>query len=197
MLYDEWKYRYIDLGAHYQKGSLQNKCRIGMNVGSGVLSVPLRKGKHSGLSIKNVQIANDSPWQSNHVRAIESTYGKTPYFIHYIDDLRELFSHNYDSLFDLTESTMRFLIDKMRLDKYYLYLHDYIEDETEYVIARHQLKYKNDFTNLETRIQRNMNILTGTTHLPSDISVRHSGLELLFHLGPEALLYIRRCHLLD
>jgi hypothetical protein len=86
---------------HYIKGSYRNRCHIASANGIQRLSVPLQKGKNEQQPIREVKIAYDEPWQKKHWQAIQSAYGKAPFFQHYVDLLMPLFQKRHCWLWDL------------------------------------------------------------------------------------------------
>lgn len=98
LLYDQIL---IDQHENYQKGSYRNRCHL-----AGVnellrLSIPLQKGKNRSMPIRDVKIAYDDSWQTQHWGSIRSAYGKAPFFEHYADYFRPFYQKKYAFLFDL------------------------------------------------------------------------------------------------
>lgn len=85
---------------HYVKGSYRNRCHIASVQGVQRLSIPLRKGKNQQQLIREVQIAYDEPWQSQHWTALQSAYGNSPFFEFYADSLQPFFRKKQKFLFD-------------------------------------------------------------------------------------------------
>lgn len=104
----------IDTSENYQKGSLRNRAYIAGPNGVQRLSIPLLKGKHQQLPIREVRIANHEPWQRQHWRTICTAYGNAPYFEHYAGALELFYAREYEFLYDLNEALLRFvLLEKM------------------------------------------------------------------------------------
>lgn len=91
---------WIDLGERYQKMSYRNRYCLASPHGKLMLSVPLAMGRNQRTPIKDVKIANEYRWQSNHWKTILSLYGKSPFFEHFEQDLRPLYERNYVWLYD-------------------------------------------------------------------------------------------------
>ena len=68
----------VEACENYQKGSLRNRCFIAGPNGVQRLSIPLEKGKHRQMPIRDVRIAYDEPWQRQHWRSISTAYGNAP-----------------------------------------------------------------------------------------------------------------------
>ena len=79
-----WK---IENHEHYIKQSYRNRCNIITANGLLNLSIPVNKTDGNHTFIHDIRISYLSNWQSNHWRAIESAYNKSPFFLYYRDDL--------------------------------------------------------------------------------------------------------------
>ncbi len=97
-----WLHTKVELEAlaHYQKGTLSNRCHLVGPNGLQRLSIPLMKGKHQQTPITEVRIYNDEAWQRQHWRTIRTAYGSAPYFEHYVDELKAFYEKKYVFLFD-------------------------------------------------------------------------------------------------
>jgi hypothetical protein len=102
----------VEACEHYQKGSFRNRCHIAGPNGVQRLSIPLVKGKHNQMPIKEVRIAYDEPWQVRHWRSIRTAYGNAPYFEHYADDLAPHYEKHYTFLFDLNLELLRLVLQQ-------------------------------------------------------------------------------------
>lgn len=103
----------LEVHENYQKGSLRNRCYIAGPNGPQRLGIPLEKGKHRQMPIREVRIAYDEPWQRLHWRSIRTAYGNAPFFAHYADTLAPFFEKKYPFLFDLNYELLCWLLQKM------------------------------------------------------------------------------------
>ncbi|MEZ4949950.1 MAG: WbqC family protein [Saprospiraceae bacterium] len=87
-LYDEI---ILEGSENYSKGGFRNRCMIATSLGAKRLSIPLQKGKNNQTSIKEVKIAYDQDWQTQHWRSIKTAYNSAPYFEFYADQLMTFF----------------------------------------------------------------------------------------------------------
>ena len=101
---------------HYLKGSYRNRCHLAGSHGLLRLSVPLRKGKHEQLPIREVRIAYDEPWPHQHAETIRSAYGRSPYFEFYGPELLDFYQRPYDLLFDLNLDLLQFLLRALQIE---------------------------------------------------------------------------------
>jgi hypothetical protein len=106
----------IEQQEHYIKGSYRNRAHL---IGSNApirLSVPLQKGKNEQLSIREVRIANEQPWQKAMIRTIQSAYGKAPFYEFYAPPLLEILEQAHSFLFDLNRALLEEILDLLELD---------------------------------------------------------------------------------
>ncbi len=82
----------------FQRQSYRNRCRIkGANkVESLVVPVTQKRG-----NIREVKIDYLHKWANEHWRALETAYGKSPFFEYYADELRQTLFQRHTFLFDL------------------------------------------------------------------------------------------------
>lgn len=97
---------------NYAKQTYRNRCHILSSQGKEKLIVPLTS-KHGKVVITDVRIDYTQKWLNNHWRAIQSAYGKAPFFEHYKEDLENvLFSKArflYDLNFELLSMCLKWL----------------------------------------------------------------------------------------
>ena len=70
---------------NYNKSSYRNRMEIATSNGKLVLSIPLKKGKHQGQPIRDVQIDNHYHWKSQHWKSssnVDSSNGNDCQFVH-------------------------------------------------------------------------------------------------------------------
>lgn len=102
----------VEAHEHYQKGSLRNRCHIAGPNGVQRLSIPLEKGKHQQVPIREVRIAYDENWQRQHWRSISTAYGNAPYYEHYAEDLAPFYEKRFVFLFDYNLDLLTFILQK-------------------------------------------------------------------------------------
>ena len=94
---------------HYQKQTYRNRCYINTVKGREMLIVPLTS-KHGKVAITNIRIDHTQKWVNTHWRAIQSAYGKAPFFEYYAEDLHTLLYKKFEFLYilDATLSSKTF-----------------------------------------------------------------------------------------
>ena len=97
----------IEKYEHYPKQTYRNRCVICSANGPQTLTIPVSKGNDLKIYTKDVRIDYAMNWQNNHIRAIESAYRCSPYYLYYIDDLLPQLNKKHEFLYDFNvELTM-------------------------------------------------------------------------------------------
>ncbi len=82
----------FDNTAAFSKMSFKNRMVIATAQGPLHLSIPIEGGRDQKTPMNEIKIANDSPWRSQHFKAISINYKRAPYFEYYVDSLNALYS---------------------------------------------------------------------------------------------------------
>lgn len=98
----------IDDTEKYQKQSYRNRCLIlGANKVE-TLSIPVLKPNGSNLT-KDIKIDYTQKWTNNHIRAIQSAYGKAPYYPYFSEDFNSILQKNHRFLYDLNLEILHYI----------------------------------------------------------------------------------------
>lgn len=95
----------IEKYEHYVKQSYRNRCYINSANKVARLVVPIT-AKHGKTVISAVKIDYDQKWRHDHWRAIQSSYGKAPFFEYYMHDLHAILFKRHEFLMDLNMSLL-------------------------------------------------------------------------------------------
>ena len=117
----------IEQQEHYRKGSYRNRFQIASANGPLSLSIPLVKGKNQQQSITDVAISYHTPWQRKYWTAIQSAYGKSPYFEYYSDDIRQLLFEKQERLFEYNKAILSYFLELFQIETTLLFTTDYIK----------------------------------------------------------------------
>lgn len=90
----------------WQKMSFRNRCQIAGAEGVLDLSIPLVNGRDQKGLIRDVKIADSSPWQANHWKTIVSCYNRSPWFSFYQNDLEALYRKPFRFLLDWNQECL-------------------------------------------------------------------------------------------
>lgn len=176
----------IEAHEHYQKRSFRNRYRIGSTQGPLDLSIPLQKGKNQQQNIQEVKISYETNWSLQHIRAIQSSYGKSAYFIYYKDLIFELLSKKEDYLFDLNWKSLQLIAQIIPIKLKLEISSDYLEHSNNSCLdLRNKIQIQSDETIPLPAYYQVFSVKTGFI---SNLSI----LDLIFHQGPEAIYYLQQ-----
>lgn len=97
----------IDIGEHYERQSYRTRTRIVGPNSVQDLTVQIARRSGEKMPMHTVGLSYAETWPQQHVHAIRSAYGNTPWFIHFIDGIEAVVLQRYDRLVDLDMATIR------------------------------------------------------------------------------------------
>ncbi len=164
------------------KGSYRNRCLITGPNGIIRLSIPLVKGKHQKTPIKDVNISFVEDWKHVHWQSIQSSYGRSPYFSFYEDELKEIFFTKESKLFKWNDQLFRWVVEQLNLKLDIHFSTDFIEHSNDDIDFRNQILPKRRNLGLTPYEQ----VFSDRFPFQPDLSI----LDLLFSKGPQAKDYL-------
>lgn len=168
----------IEAHENYNKGSFRNRMMISGNQGTQAFSVPLAGGKNGGTPIRKVRIVDEEDWSRSFSHALQTEYGKFPYFeIYYHELISRIESFRSGKLFDLNWSLLQWLVKHLELDEPLLTSSYQFDPGGQTTDLRDQIRpviFRNHPCLLESRQLGYFHFVPG-----------HSVLEALFAYGPE------------
>ncbi|MBC8753723.1 WbqC family protein [Kordia sp. YSTF-M3] len=107
----------VEMEDNFQKQTYRNRTYIYDANGKLMFNIPIRHRKEKKhQKYKDIQIANETPWQRLHWRSLESAYRTSPFFEYYEDELKPLFEKEYTFLLDLNLDTIQLVNDCLQLE---------------------------------------------------------------------------------
>lgn len=97
----------IDVGEHYERQSYRTRTSIVGPNGIQHLNVRITRDHGHKMPMRTVGLTYAENWPQQHLHAMRSAYGQTPWFIHYFDDIEATLLHGYSHLVELDLATMR------------------------------------------------------------------------------------------
>lgn len=97
----------VDIGEHYVRQSHRTRTRIAGPNGPQELSVQVVHGPAPKVPMREVRLSVSETWPQQHLHAIRSAYGKSPWAVHFMDDIEEVLLAGHERLVDLDLATMR------------------------------------------------------------------------------------------
>ncbi len=105
----------IDLGEHYIKRTLRNRCRIMTAQGVMELTIPVKKANRPCSPMRSMEIDNSKRWQHQHWVSILSAYRSSPYFEHYAPYIEPLYKREWHYLIEFNEALTTLIIKLLQL----------------------------------------------------------------------------------
>ncbi len=175
---------WIDDREVYLKQTFRNRCQILAANGKLDLTVPIVGTKGRELSIAEIKIAYDDPWQQKHWRTIVSAYKSSPFFEEFEDDIKELLFSKHEFLKELNLEITLKMIELLGKEKSFN-----LKSEIELPVHSRSLlgyfkpsKMPQNHMQLESYIQ----VFNYKYGFIPNLSI----LDLLFNEGPYALSYL-------
>lgn len=175
----------IDCGISYDKRRKEtHRCDIADTRGVLSLTVPVVRPDFSSRPTWNdVGISTHGQWWDKHLTALESAYGRTPYFEFYIDRLKPFFSRDtadrYGNVCALDKAVNSEICDILGLPvPIYRFRPNECENASD--LRNHNFIADNPAPYYQIR--------QSTLGFIPNLSI----LDLIFNLGPESPLYLKR-----
>jgi hypothetical protein len=132
----------IDIGEHYERQTYRTRTSIVGPNGKQDLTVQIARRSGEKMPMRSVGLSYIETWPQQHVHAIRSAYGNTPWFIHYIDEIEAVVLKKYDRLVDLDLATMRLAMKWLGLKTEAEASEKYVEDSRSFLDLRATLHPK-------------------------------------------------------
>lgn len=199
----------IDTGEHYVRQSYRTRTGIVGPNGKQELCVQVEHGHGKKMHMRDVRPSYAETWPQQHLHAIRSAYGQTPWFIHYIGDIEAVLMRKHDRLVDMDLATMRLGMKWLGLDTELVVSEGYVEVSDEWRVLSVDPQSHTQYSPLITH--HSLLDLRTTFHpkkpLPPEVppvppypqvfADRHgpiprmSIIDLVCNCGPEAMRYLR------
>lgn len=177
----------IEANENYQKRSYRNRCNFLNASGRCSFSLPLEKGKNQQTPIKNVRISYDTPWKSTFIKQLQSAYGKSPYFDHYLPGIDALLSKNFETLFELNTELLQFIFKALQLEINIYFSESYtIDSNPEICDLRNKFSPVSNESNYDNKYLKYPQVFEYKLGFTPGLSI----IDLLFNLGPESSFHL-------
>ena len=181
-----------DRGEFYIKQTYRNRCYIAGPQGVQSLIVPVdRKGlAHSPM--RDVRISEHGNWRHVHWTALVSAYESSPYFEYYADDFRPLYERPFRYLVDFNEALHRLVCELLSFAPQERVSDEYVPATAGWTDLRQLLSPKQPLASLERfRSVDYYQVFASRLGFLPNLSI----VDLLFNLGPESRLILRKSFL--
>lgn len=104
----------FDCTTAFSKMSFKNRMVIATAQGPLHLTIPIVGGRDQKTPMNTIRIAYDSPWKSQHFKAISINYKRAPYFDYYVDSLKDVYQKDYEYLNDFLMATQHWTKQQLK-----------------------------------------------------------------------------------
>ena len=179
-----------DRGEHYVKQTYRNRCYIATPQGPQALALPVERALGSHTPMRDLRLSDHGNWPRQHWNALVSAYENSPYFEYYADDFRPLYEKPAPYLVDFNEALRQTVCSLLGLPCIVSPSSDYVaEPAPDTVDLRGVLTPKRpDKSELAFRVVPYYQVFRERTGFLPDLSI----VDLLFNLGPESRLILRK-----
>jgi hypothetical protein len=174
----------INLDSLYTRKSYRNRTIINGNNGSFNLIVPTIKNKISKKYV-DIKIDHSQNWINQHLQSMQSSYGKTPYFLFYKDLITQVLKLRHIFLFDLNYDLLTLFFKLLNFENNF---------RKEKKLVLNGLKF-DDLTHLshinnDNEINLTSNKIYYNNYFGKNFDTNVSILDLLFMKGPETKYFL-------
>ncbi len=106
----------FEVNENFIRQTYRNRCRILTSNGIEDLVIPLKKPQQH-IPVSQIRIDNRQKWAIKHWRAIQSAYGKSPWFVHYKTEMEEILLTETELLADFNMGIIRLCLRILGLEK--------------------------------------------------------------------------------
>ena len=156
----------IDLDEPYRKQTLRNRCYIASPNGPLALTIPVVKFVPYHTPMRDIRISDHGNWRHLHWNALVNSYRRTPFFEFYADEFAPFYEKKWEFLVDYNQALQDLVCKEIGL----------VANGKPLAVDHLPLPGQRPYYQL----------FSDRNGFMPDLSI----VDLLFNLGPEALLYL-------
>lgn len=119
----------VEVRETFPKQTHRNRCEILTSNGIMRLSVPVVRTNGNHTLTQDIAISYAERWNIQHIRAIESAYNTSPYFLYLWDPLKAILLGCHERLIDLNTKLMNYLLSKLSIECEISYSEEYHNEQ--------------------------------------------------------------------
>ena len=173
---------------NYQKQTYRNRCVIATSCGRLALTVPVVKSDTPKQLMRDVRISDHGNWRHLHWNALRSAYMNSPFFMYYEDDLRPVYEKHHTFLIDFNQELQQVVADLMGVKSVISLTDSFLPVGIPECSQDFRWMVCPDDTSSAGPMQPYYQVFAGKYGFMPNLSVA----DLLFNLGPESVLYLRK-----
>lgn len=177
----------IEAHEHYVKQSYRNRCHIVDSTGIVALTTPVVHRSGERLSIRDVRISAHNDWRRQHLSALATAYGASPYFEYYWDDVRSVIERSHTHLWELNWELILLLARLINMELELRETDNFAPVEERPLDYRYRIRPRQPLEDATFMCPRYYQPFAARTGFIGGLSM----LDLLFNMGPESLIVLR------
>ncbi len=174
----------------YPKQTYRNRAIILSANGPLRLSVPVIKPYGNKSMTSEILIDNKTAWSKIHLRAINSAYNKSPFFLYYKDELEALLAKPDELLIDFNISLFNTINKFLKFRPATAFTTEYLKSAPECIDYR---DYGKKISPSHYQLKPYNQVFSDRNGFIPDLSI----IDLIFNEGPHALQYLKDCLPID
>ena len=173
----------FEINDNFQKQTHRNRTYIYGANGLLLLSIPVIHSQKNRKKFKDVKIAYDYDWLTQHLKSFQISYRSSPFFEYYEDKLVDLYVRREKYLYDFNLRSIDVLFDMLQINLEYDFTKGYYEQYSDI------LDYRNNYKKLNSSFK--IKEYTQVFESKHGYIENLSALDLIFNEGPNAINFLK------
>ena len=173
----------FEINDNFQKQTYRNRTYIYGANGLLLLSIPVIHSQKNRKKFKDVKIAYDYDWLTQHLKSFQISYRSSPFFEYYEDKLADLYGRREKYLYDFNLRSIDVLFDMLQINLEYDFTKGYYEQYSDI------LDYRNNYKKLNSSFK--IKEYTQVFESKHGYIENLSALDLIFNEGPNAINFLK------
>lgn len=106
----------FEMTEHYVKQTMRNRMYILGPNGVQTLIIPVKKINGNKTAMCDMQISYQEDWVRQHLNALETAYSSSPYFEHYIFDIKPVYEKKIENLAEFTHALHQIIVKSSNIE---------------------------------------------------------------------------------
>ena len=173
----------FEINDNFQKQTHRNRTYIYGANALLLLSIPVIHSQKNRKKFKDVKIAYDYDWLTQHLKSFQISYRSSPFFEYYEDKLVDLYVRREKYLYDFNLRSIDVLFDMLQINLEYDFTKGYREQYSDI------LDYRNNYKKLNSSFK--IKEYTQVFESKHGYIENLSALDLIFNEGPNAINFLK------
>ena len=179
----------IEQHDNFIKQTYRNRCVIPTTNGLQSLSIPVTTVADSPISktpMKDIRISDHGNWRHIHWNALTSTYGESPFFEYYQDDIRPFFERKWEFLIDFNMEITQKMNELLDIRPMISLTDEFVSPASDVIDFRDVIRPKHPGNDADFSPKRYYQVYQQKFDFQPNMSI----LDLLFNEGNESVFYL-------